>query len=40
MLYICYSGTGAEMDVVVASVEAYLVAVNKLLRCKESFIHS
>ncbi|KAG2405151.1 2-isopropylmalate synthase [Vigna angularis] len=38
--YPTFSGTGAEMDVVVASVEAYLVAVNKLLRCKESFIHS
>lgn len=28
------------MDVVVASVEAYLVAVNKFLRCKESVMHS
>ncbi|KAK7373465.1 hypothetical protein VNO80_06874 [Phaseolus coccineus] len=38
--YPTFSGTGAEMDVVVASVEAYLVAVNKLLRCKESVMHS
>ncbi|CAJ1779924.1 unnamed protein product [Sphenostylis stenocarpa] len=38
-IYPTFSGTGAEMDVVVSSVEAYLVAVNKLLRCKES-LHS
>ncbi|KAK7395589.1 hypothetical protein VNO78_16152 [Psophocarpus tetragonolobus] len=37
-IYSTFSGIGAEMDVVVSSVEAYLVAVNKLLRCKESFI--
>ncbi|KAL9277298.1 hypothetical protein ACSQ67_025157 [Phaseolus vulgaris] len=38
--YPTFCGTGAEMDVVVASVEAYLVAVNKFLRCKESVMHS
>ncbi|XP_029124831.1 probable 2-isopropylmalate synthase [Cajanus cajan] len=36
--YPTYSGIGTGMDVVVSSVEAYLVALNKLLGCKESFI--
>ncbi|KAL2336878.1 hypothetical protein Fmac_011324 [Flemingia macrophylla] len=35
--YPTYSGIGTGMDVVLASVEAYLVALNKLLGCKESF---
>lgn len=38
MYCICYSGTGAGVDVVVSSVEAYLVALNKMLGCKDSFL--
>ncbi|KAL2585651.1 hypothetical protein AAZV13_13G009300 [Glycine max] len=35
--YPTFSGIAAEMDVVVSTVKAYLVALNKLLRWKESF---
>ncbi|KAG4994372.1 hypothetical protein JHK86_031199 [Glycine max] len=35
--YPTFSGIAAEMDVVVSTAKAYLVALNKLLRWKESF---
>ncbi|XP_061351609.1 LOW QUALITY PROTEIN: probable 2-isopropylmalate synthase [Gastrolobium bilobum] len=37
-VYPTFSGTGAEVDVVVSSVEAYVAAINKMLGFKESII--